>query len=97
MTNIEVASAENVAKRLIWVREFIGLSQKEFAASIGVQPALMNNWERGRHRLSLEGALKINAVYGTTLDFLYLNRRSSLPVEMAKALSSSSDLVDDSQ
>lgn len=92
----EIASKENVAKRLIWLREYFNLSQKEFAETIGVQSAQLNNWERARHRLSLEGALKINDVYGTTLDFLFLDRRETLPADMARSLASS-PRVDDSQ
>lgn len=104
MATNETASAESVARRLVWIREYFGLNQKEFSASIGVLPSQLNNWEKGRHRLSLEGALKINAVYGTTLDFIYLDRRDDLPLAMLKALttlpldnnsSTSSDNPDD--
>lgn len=88
MTNIENASVENVAKRLVWLRNFLGLSQRDFASAIDVLPSQLNNWEKGRHRLSLEGALKINEIFGTTLDFIYLDRRNSLPHDMVVALSS---------
>lgn len=87
MTKIENASVENVAKRLVWLRNFLGLSQRDFASAIDVLPSQLNNWEKGRHRLSLEGALKINEIFGTTLDFIYLDRRNSLPHEMVVALS----------
>lgn len=86
MSNVEIASADNVAKRLIWLRTYLGLSQSAFAAAIGVPAQQLNNWERARNRLSLEGAMKINEIYGTTLDFIFLDRRHSLPYEMVVAL-----------
>lgn len=88
MIKIDVASKENVAKRLKWLREYLELTQVEMAASVETTPTLYNNWERGRQRLSLEGALRINAIYGTTLDFLFLDRREDLPKAMLKDLSS---------
>lgn len=94
MANTENASVENVAKRLVWLRNFLGLSQRDFASAIGVLPSQLNNWEKGRHRLSLEGALKINEIFGTTLDFIYLDRRNSLPHDMVVALSASGDNED---
>ncbi|PHR61800.1 MAG: hypothetical protein COA43_01120 [Robiginitomaculum sp.] len=78
-------SAENVAKRLSQLRKYLKLNQKEFAKSIDVGYTQYNNWEKAKQRLSLEGGLKINAVYGTTLDFLFLNRRDTLPHAMAVA------------
>jgi transcriptional regulator with XRE-family HTH domain len=87
--DIEIASKENVAKRLKWLRDFYDLSQVDFSKNIGVLVSQYNNWERGRQRLSLEGALKINAVYGTTLDFLFLGRRELLSQEMLNDLASS--------
>lgn len=89
MDKDEVYSKENVAKRLKWLRENTGLTQGKFAKSIGVSNTQYNNWETGRQRLSLEGALSINRVYGTTLDFLFLARRGDLPPELIKDLSNS--------
>ena len=88
MEHPEPWAKENIARRLSWLRSYVGLSQTEFAASIGVAVTNYNNWEKGKQRLSLDGALKINSVYGTTLDFLYLDRRTSLSVEMSKSFSS---------
>tara|TARA_R100001086_G_scaffold231944_1_gene152913 strand:+ start:65 stop:334 length:270 start_codon:yes stop_codon:yes gene_type:complete len=89
MEKDEVYSKENVAKRLKWLRETTGLTQSAFADSINVTPTVYNNWETGRQRLSLEGALSLNKVYGTTLDFLFLARRGDLPPELIKSLPNS--------
>ncbi|WP_156453365.1 helix-turn-helix transcriptional regulator [Polycladidibacter hongkongensis] len=85
MTNSDEFSHESVANRLIWLRKFLELNQKEFAHSIGVLPTQQNNWETAKQRLSLQGAIKINATYGTSLDFLFLGRVDTLPQNMRKA------------
>lgn len=82
----EIYSAENVAVRLKWLRKHFDLSQTEFAASIDAQKKQYNHWETGYQRLSLDGALLINQVYGISLDFLYLDRRDTLPISMIKSL-----------
>jgi len=86
MKTDEPWAKENVAKRLIWLRSYLGLTQREFAESIDVAATNLNNWEKGRQRLSLDGGLRINRIYGTSLDFLFLGRRSDLSTDMAKAL-----------
>ncbi|WP_108820379.1 helix-turn-helix transcriptional regulator [Pseudovibrio sp. Alg231-02] len=85
MKNTDEFSHDNVANRLTWLRNFLGLNQKEFAKSIGVLPTQQNNWEAAKQRLSLQGALKINSIYGTSLDFLFLGRADTLPQNMRKA------------
>lgn len=75
---------ENIAARLKWLRGYVGLTQSEFAESLGVTLTNYNNWERGRQRMSIDGALKVNQTYGTTLDFLYLGRREGLSSDMAR-------------
>lgn len=82
------AAPERVAVRLRWLRTHFGLKQREIAAMLGLGATQWNNWERGRDRLSLEGALKINQVFGISLDFLFLNRTDALS---ARLLTSWSD------
>lgn len=84
----EASSADNVAIRLRWVRNHFGLSQTQFAASVDAKIKQYNHWEKGRQRLSLDGALRINAVYGISLDFLFLGRSDALPISMLKNLAS---------
>lgn len=85
MQKDDVSTPEEVAKRLIWIRDFLGLSQKEFATSIGATSAKQSNWERADNRLSMEGALRINKVYGISLDFLFLERAETLPPDFRNA------------
>jgi transcriptional regulator with XRE-family HTH domain len=79
MSQINESSPEIVAERLLWLRKHLELSQREFAQSLGILNTQLNNWEKGKQRLSLQGALKINSVYGTSLDFLFLGRADTLP------------------
>ncbi|GJM01935.1 MAG: hypothetical protein DHS20C08_04360 [Rhodomicrobium sp.] len=87
-------SKENIAKRLKWLRSHSGLSQSEFSDSLGISVTNYNNWERGRQRMSLDGALQVNRVYGTTLDFLYLGRLESLSTSMARSFAEFSDVAE---
>ncbi len=87
MLHLDVASAENVGKRVRWVRQYNNLTQIQFSKILGLPTsANLSNWEVGRQRLSIEGALLINQNFGTTLDFLYLGRLSSLSSDMKEAL-----------
>ncbi|SFN59822.1 Helix-turn-helix [Cohaesibacter marisflavi] len=86
MKNTNPSSQENVGERLLWLIEiYLETTQTEFAKSIGEKKATINNWIKGPQRLSLQGALKINALYGTSLDFLFLGRVDTLPQKMATA------------
>lgn len=75
----DAISLPDIAARLRWLRLSYGMTQTDFARSIGAQPNQYNNWERGKSRLSLDGALAIRRVYSVSLDFLYLGRADTLP------------------
>tara|TARA_R110002126_G_scaffold63960_2_gene163987 strand:- start:1798 stop:2100 length:303 start_codon:yes stop_codon:yes gene_type:complete len=79
------SSAENVARRLIFLRKYLCISQKQFAIDLNTSAQHVSNWESARNRLSLQGALAIVEVYGVTLDFLFLNRYDTLPAQMRSA------------
>lgn len=81
----KIHGRNQVAERVEWLRKHHGLSQKEFAQSVGASSTQYNNWVSGPQRLSLDGALRIVEVYSVTLDFLYLGRVDMLPAHLAKA------------
>ena len=85
--NKDVASAENVAIRVEFLRSFFGMKQNAFAEAIGATGAQYNNWKGGRQRMPLAQALKLQELYGVTLDFIYLGRANSLPADIAGAWS----------
>lgn len=80
----EVAPHGDVAEKLLWLRERVDMSQTAFAKTIGANQTQYSNWETGRQRLPLSGALRLVAIYGVTLDFLYLNRTDTLPASLLK-------------
>ncbi len=85
MKENDESSLEHIAERLEWLRKHYGLTQVEFADSLGFGKTQYNNWKSARQRLSLDGALKINTIYGTSLDFLFLGRLESLSDQMRKS------------
>lgn len=90
MSDSNIHSAEKVAARIVVVREFYNLSQKEFAKEIGVSASQLNDWETGRARLSLKGSLKIYERYKIDPNWFFLNMVDTLPHNIATALSSRS-------
>lgn len=82
---------EDIAARLIWHRETIEqMSQKEYAAKIGVKRTTLNNWESGGYRLSLDGALALRQMFGLSLDFMYEGIDDALPMTLRQAWKDSS-------
>lgn len=75
----------DIAERLIWLRSLEGMTQKEYAAAIGVKRPALNNWESGAYRLSLDGALAIQARFGVSLDFMYCGNDAALDMTIRKA------------
>ena len=81
-----------IANRLRAVREVYGMSSKEFADQAGVPPKSYSQWESGDFRISIDGAIRLQARYGTSLDFIYLGSIDTLPNKIATALSSSPEV-----
>lgn len=75
----------DIALRIRWHRELLGLTQKEYAEKIGQKRATINNWESGDYRLSLDGALALRKTYGLSLDFMYEGIADALPMTLRNA------------
>ncbi len=75
----------DIAARLRWHRAHEGLNQSDYAAAAGLKRAQLSNWESGQYRLSLDGALALNARFGLSLDFLYLGRDEMLALDLRRA------------
>lgn len=78
-------TAEATGLRLYWLRTHYGMSQEAFAAQIGAQQSRYSNWESGKIRIPVEYGLRLNALYSTTLDFLYMGRLDGLPSHLFSA------------
>ncbi len=82
----EIASAENVRKRLRFLRRALGLSQAEFSARIVQGRTAYNNWEKGFRRPTIEATIAICNEFGVDLDYIYLGRLDRTPFALAKAI-----------
>ena len=87
MENDKPRPFADIAERLKWHREVVldGMTQNEYATSIGVKRAAYSLWEAGTHRLSLDGALAIRKRYGVSLDFMYDGNDDALPMTLRSA------------
>lgn len=75
----------DIAERLLWHREMLGLSQEEYAVKIGKKRSAYSLWEAGSHRLSLDGALALRKTFGLSLDFMYEGIDDALPMTLRNA------------
>ena len=75
----------DIAERIKWHRDTVGLNQADYAASIGVKRSALSLWEAGTHRLSLDGALALRNKYGLSLDFMYEGIDDALPMTLRNA------------
>lgn len=75
----------DIADRLKWHRNSLGLTQEEYAEAIGVKRSRYSRWEAGSDRLSLDGALALRRKYGLSLDFLYEGNADALPMTLRNA------------
>lgn len=79
----------DVSNRLRAVRSYYNMTSTEFALQADVARKSYSQWESGKLRISVDGALSIARRYGISLDFIYLGRLDALPNNIANALSSS--------
>lgn len=62
------------------------LSQATFARLAGIANNTLNQWEMGRGRPGLEGAIQLALRYGVTLDWIYFGDAGGLPHHWAVSL-----------
>jgi transcriptional regulator with XRE-family HTH domain len=76
-----------IASRLTSIRTgFTELNQKDFALKHGFNVTQWNNWEAGTRRIPIEASERLCALYGVTLDFVYMGRRDGLSEKASKVL-----------
>lgn len=63
-------SDNDVARRLIAIRDHFGLSQVAFAKNLNIAKNTLNGYETGSRSLTLETAKRIHRRYGISLDWL---------------------------
>lgn len=78
--------AKDVARRLVQIREILGVSQIEFGNAAGLKQSRYHGYERGTRLLTLKSAFLLCQKYGLTLDYLYMGDPAGLPYRMAEEL-----------
>ena len=77
---------EGIAWRLLTLRTWRGLSQKDFCAEIGVGTNHYSPFENAKRRIPLEIATKLVERYGVTLDWVYLGDMRGMTGQMQAEL-----------
>lgn len=79
-------SIDAIALRLERTREALNLSQSEFAEKAGIARNTYNQWEKGKGRPQLDGAIALCNTYQLTLDWIYFGETNGLPYQVASKL-----------
>ncbi|WP_370877134.1 helix-turn-helix domain-containing protein [Kaistia dalseonensis] len=74
---------EAVGARLKMLRAVYSEKQAEFAARFGMSPNQYNQYENGKRHLPVHHAIRVAAITGVTLDWLYRDDVSGLPVRLS--------------
>lgn len=75
-----------VAKRLVALREALGLSKAEFADAIGLDRSSYTKVEKGVKPLLPPLAFRIYELYGVDMNYVYLGRIGDVPSSLSKKL-----------
>lgn len=83
----DVTHAAQVAKRVRWVRKFLGMTQVQFAKALGARQQAVNGWENGnpKYSIGLGYAIVLCTKFELSLDFIYLGKKGNLPLRIEKA------------
>ncbi len=79
---------DSIAHRLEITRAALGLSQAEFADAAGIARNTYNQWERGKGRPQLDGAIALCRAFNLTLDWIYFGDMNGLSYQLAQKLTS---------
>lgn len=77
---------EDIAARIRWHRDLLGMTQAEYAKNAGLKRAQLNNWESGTFQVGLSGARALRKTYGLSLDFIYEGVTDALDMTLRKSL-----------
>ena len=75
-----------IAARLQATRAALDLNQRKLCELSGIAPNTYNQWEKGRGRPDLDGAIALCDALGLTLDWIYRGDPSGLPQRIALKL-----------
>jgi transcriptional regulator with XRE-family HTH domain len=86
--------AVDVGRRIKALRITKGLSQRELANRLHVDPRCITNWETGRHAPEMAIRAKLAGVLGAAVAEIFLQRGELLDVVRGRALTKSLQLLD---
>ena len=75
-----------IGMRLRMLRLAVGKSKKEMAEALDMPIAYWGRFEAGQRVITHQFAARIYAHFGATLDYIYLGRENTLPLELAARL-----------
>lgn len=77
---------KSIGKRIILIREAMGMKAADFARHVGFTSQNLANYETGFRRPELDKALLLVKRTGATLDFIYLGDASGLPMRLTSKM-----------
>lgn len=85
-SQIAARTPEAIGDRLCMVRKAIGLTQEQFASSVGCPQGTFGQYEAGMRRPSVAVASRLYDRHRIGLNYLYLGDLSDLPYELSEAV-----------
>lgn len=83
---VDARSPKAIGLRLLVIRKLSGMSQKEFARSVGATQSACGGWEKGLRPPGLKIGQALCDVYQLTLDYIYRGDAGGLPVRVEQAI-----------
>lgn len=80
------SAPDAVAHRLLLLRRALGHTQAFMAGLLGSAPQAWANYESGGRLISISLAMKLCAVTGVSLDWIYRGNMAMLPAELAEKI-----------
>jgi plasmid maintenance system antidote protein VapI len=77
---------ERIGRRMMLLREAVGLKPSEMADMLGLQRTYWSRFEGGKRSISETVAVALVERFGVTLDFLILGRWDKLPLDIAEKM-----------
>lgn len=85
-------SPEDIGRRIVTLREAMGLNQAAFAKLVDISQPSIANYESGLRRPELDKGAQIVLKTGITLDWLYLGERQGLSARLLELLPALDDI-----
>jgi transcriptional regulator with XRE-family HTH domain len=87
--NAEQMHVREVGKRVEALRVALGVnSQAKMAARLNSEVGTYNHWATGRRLIPVDAAIRLCAISGATLDYIYRGDVSGLPLRLTTLLES---------